>query len=320
MVRARLKNKTIFMTGGSGFIGSSIAERLVDKNKIIIYDNCRRFSPLLKGILRHKNLTFIKGDVLDAKKLGKSMPGKPDIVMHLAAIAGVSSYYKMPAETMTTNIIGAHNVLNALRGKRLKRYVNFSTSEIYARHADRVREDGETVQGEMKERRWTYSLSKLAAEKLSFCHYWERKLPVVSIRPFNVYGPGQVGEGAIQIFITRALKNKNIYITGNGRQVRAWCYIDDLIGGVFACLRAKKAVGNTFNIGNDKAAITMVNLARMVISLAGSKSRIYFRPHVGTDIDLRVPNIEKAKRMLKYKPHVSLEKGLAKTIEWHKKL
>ncbi|NQT23317.1 MAG: NAD-dependent epimerase/dehydratase family protein [Candidatus Omnitrophica bacterium] len=313
-----VKNKTIFMTGGSGFIGSALAGLLVEHNKVIIYDNCRRFSPVLENLLKHKNLTFIKGDVLDLKRLKKSIPKKIDIVIHLAAIAGVSSYYEMPVSTMVTNILGAHNVLSLVSEKPIKRFLNFSTSEVYATHADRLKEEDETIQGRINERRWTYSLSKLAAEKLAYCYYWEKKLPFVSIRPFNIYGPGQIGEGAIQIFITKALKNDSLHVTGKGNQVRAWCYIDDLTQAVFKCFTNEKAAGNVFNIGNEKTAMKTIDLARMVVSLSGSKSKICFKPHIGVDIDLRVPNIDKAKRLLGYAPKVSLKEGLLKTIKWQK--
>jgi len=323
MQNKKIKNKTIFITGGSGFIGSTLVRHLVEDNKIVIYDNGRRFSPVLKDVLKHKNLESIEGDILDSVKLNKSIPKKVDIVIHLAAIAGVSSYYNVPVKTMATNIIGAHNLLDAISRRRPsyrpERFLNFSTSEVYAKDANRKKENEETTQGRMLEKRWTYSLSKLAAEKLSFCYYWERKLPVVSIRPFNIYGPGQVGEGAIRIFIERALENKKIYITGNGKQIRAWCYIDDFVESVLQCLSEKKAVGNTFNIGNDKAKISTLALAKKVIKLAKSKSKIKFTKHIGTDISLRVPNIDLAKDILDYKPRVGLDEGLLKTIQWQKK-
>ena len=318
MQNKKIKNKIIFITGGSGFIGSALVRHLVEDNEIVIYDNGRRFSPVLKDVLKHKNLKSVEGDILDSGKLSKSIPEKVDIVIHLAAIAGVSSYYNVPVKTMATNIIGAYNVLDAISKRKPKRFLNFSTSEVYAEDANRKKEDEETTQGRILEKRWTYSLSKLAAEKLSFCYYWERRLPVVSIRPFNIYGPGQVGEGAIRIFIERALENKKIYITGNGKQIRAWCYIDDLVESVFQCLSEKKAVGNTFNIGNDKTKISTLALAKKIIKLTKSKSKIEFMKHIGTDINLRVPNIDLAKDMLAYKPRVGLDEGLLKTIEWQK--
>jgi nucleoside-diphosphate-sugar epimerase len=315
----KIKNKKIFITGGTGFIGSWIIDTLIEDNKIWCYDNCRRFSPKIKELLGHKNLKFIKGDILDKAKLKKSLPKDIDIVIHLAAIAGVSSYYLIPLETMQVNLIGTYNLLELLKDKKIELFMDFSTSEVYGAYAKNVREDGNTTQGSITDMRWTYSISKLASEKLSHCYRHKYGLPVVSIRPFNIYGPFQVGEGAIHIFVTNALKGKNIIIHGDGSQVRAWCYIEDFLDGVFRCIAyRKKAIGNSFNIGTPRAAVTILDLAKRIVKISGSGSRISFKKEDRTDIEYRVPDISKARKVLGFSPSIDMNEGLKRTIEWYR--
>jgi dTDP-glucose 4,6-dehydratase len=319
MTRYDIKGKNIFITGGTGFIGSWLTDLLIRHNKIWCYDNCRRISPKIKELLSHKNFTFIKGDILDAAKLRKSVPRKTDIVFHLAAIAGVSSYYKMPFETMSVNLIGTYNMLDIFKDKRLELFVDFSTSEVYGKYAKFVKETDDTHQGPVSDRRWTYSTSKIAAETLSHCYHYKFGLPVASIRPFNIYGPFQIGEGAVQIFSSKAINNEEIWINGDGSQVRAWCYVSDFIDGVIGCYRNRKAaIGNTFNIGNPKSSATTLQLAEKIISITGSSSRIRFRKMAGTDVEYRVPDISKAKKILGYSPVVGLSEGLKRTAEWYR--
>jgi len=319
MLKNDIKGKNIFMTGGCGFIGSSLIERFIDDNRIWCYDNGRRVSSAFKELLKHKNLTFIKGDILDKARLKGIMPKKADAVIHLAAIAGVSSYYKMPFETMNVNLVGTHNLLELLKGKKIEIFVDFSTSEVYGQDARNVSEESPTSQGPISDLRWTYAISKLAAEEMGHCYYLKYGLPVVSIRPFNVYGPLQIGEGAIQIFVSRALKGQDLYIDGDGSQVRAWCYIDDLISGVVNCMKKKNiAIGNVFNLGNPAAAVNMVELAKRIIEISRSRSKIRFRKESRTDIEYRVPDISKAKALIGFKPSIGLSEGLKRTIEYYR--
>jgi len=169
------------------------------------------------------------------------------------------------------------------------------------------------------EARWTYSVSKVAGEHLAYSFFKEYKYPIVTIRPFNIYGPGQIGEGAIQIFIKRAVKNKSIEIHGDGDQIRSWCYIDDMMEGVMLCLTNKKAVGEIFNIGNPKGTVTISSLAEKIISLCKTKSKIVYVPKNYIDVELRIPSIEKAEELLCFKPKVDLNTGIKKTFEWYKK-
>ena len=312
-----ITNKRIFITGGGGFIGSWICQELVRDNEIIVYDNSRRDALSKREFRKSKNLKFISGDILDKDLLIKSIPSV-DIVIHLAAIAGVTSYYEIPIKTMEVNIIGTYNLLEAIKDKSIERYIDFSSSEVYGSYSFRSSEDGDTVQGDISDPRWTYAISKLAAEKFSYCYYWKYHLPVVSIRPFNIYGPWQVGEGAVQNFITKAVNNMDIPITGDGSQIRAWCYIEDLVDAVISCMGIEEAKGKTFNIGNPDGTITILALAKKIIEMTNSKSKIFFKKHIGTDIELRVPDIKRAKEILGYYPKVSLEDGLVKTINWCK--
>lgn len=314
-----IARKKIFITGGLGFIGTALCRRLCRNNRITIFDNAKRNSFQYFDLKGNKNIRVIKGDVRNARLLKASL-NYHDYIVHCAAIAGVSSYYRIPFETMEVNILGTYNLLQAAKGSQIERFIDFSTSEVYGIHAKNVKETDPTSQGRIDDPRWTYGISKLASEKLSYCFKWEFDLPIVTIRPFNIYGPGQVGEGAIQIFIHRALENQDIQITGDGAQVRAWCYIDDLIGGLIACMEKKEAIGETFNIGNPKASISTYALAKKIIRLTRSKSKCRFVPHIGTDIAVRIPDITKAQKMLEYSPCVDLAKGLSSTIKWIKQI
>lgn len=224
-----IEHKKIFITGGAGFIGSTLAGKLVENNQVVIYDNLTRDSLKSQPFRSHPNLQLITGDVMDVDALTSAMQGA-DIIVHCAAIAGIDTVIISPVTTMRVNMIGSANVLEAAaRLSHLDRVLCFSTSEVFGQHAFRSNETDNTVMGKVGEARWTYAVSKLAEEHLAIAYYQEQRLPVAVVRPFNVYGPGQVGEGALRTFIIRALKNEPINIHGDGTQIRAWCYVDDMI-------------------------------------------------------------------------------------------
>ena len=163
-----------------------------------------------------------------------------------------------------------------------------------------------------------YAASKLASEHLSYAHYREDNLPLTIVRPFNVYGPRQVGDGAIRGLTIQALQNLPITLYNDGTQIRSWCYVDDFVDGVLKCAELPAAVGQAFNLGNPQGTATNFELANMIIRLTNSKSEIVFKPHPGPEVDLRVPSIEKAMALLGYKPTVSLETGVARAIDWYR--
>ncbi|MBN2717156.1 MAG: NAD-dependent epimerase/dehydratase family protein, partial [Deltaproteobacteria bacterium] len=158
----------------------------------------------------------------------------------------------------------------------------------------------------------------LAAEHLIFAMIQERALPGVVIRPFNVFGPGQVGEGAVQRFVHRALRGAPLTVSGDGSQIRAWCYVDDFIDGLLRTLSHPGAVGQTFHIGNPQTAVTVYHLAALIVQLTGSASEIRCVPRERVDVELRIPDIEAARSILGFVPSVSLEQGLAQTIAWYR--
>jgi UDP-glucose 4-epimerase len=314
-----IKNKTIFITGGAGFIANKIIANCADDNKIIVYDNFQRDTLSQSDFADHKNITIIKGDVLDFDKVLAGMNGA-DIVIHAAAIAGIDTVIKSPTSTMRVNMLGTANVLEAARVNNIKdRFIDFSTSEVFGSQAFKSSEVDNTVAGSAGEARWVYAVSKLAGEHLAMAYHKEFCLPVVCVRPFNIYGPGQTGEGAIQIFIRRALKNEDIYIYGDGNQIRAWCYVDDFVGGLLSCIESPAAIGESFNIGNARAVITVFGLAQTVIRVLGSSSKIVFKPALSADIELRIPSVEKAQDLLGFKAKIDLEEGILKTANYYKK-
>src|SRR5215218_4622213 len=276
-----LTNKRIFITGGAGFIGSHLVSQLVEHNQVVVYDNLHRNALQFAHLEGHKNLTFIKGDVLDFDSIRKAIDGCT-VVIHCAAIAGVYTVDRSAVRTMEVNLLGTHQVVKAAIEVGVERFVEFSTSEVYGSFIHKGKEDDFTPIGPIGESRWVYAASKLASEHLSYAHYREDKLPLTIVRPFNVYGPRQV------------------------------------VDGVLRCCENPAAIGNAFNIGNPQGTATNFELANLILRLTGSTSEIVFKPHPGPEVELRVPAIEKAMTMLDYRPTVSLESGVSQAIAWYR--
>ncbi|MCA9588838.1 MAG: NAD-dependent epimerase/dehydratase family protein [Myxococcales bacterium] len=313
-----LANKRIFITGGAGFIGSTLIGRLVEDNEIVVYDNLARDSLKDKPYKSHKNLRVIKGDVLDAAGIGEAIQGA-NVVVHCAAIAGIDTVSKSPVTTLRVNMLGSANVLEAAaKLPACERVLCFSTSEVFGQHAFRVTEASGTSVGAVGEPRWAYAVGKLAEEHLAIMYHRELGLPSVVVRPFNVYGPGQVGEGALRNFIMRALADEPIDIYGDGSQIRAWCYVDDMVDAVLAGLTHPKAVGESFNVGNERAVATTFGLAEAVVRVLGSKSPIRFVPRDTADVQLRVPSTAKCRDLIGVVAKVNLDEGIRRTAEFYR--
>lgn len=317
-----IKGKKFFITGGAGFIGTNLIRRIVSHNKIIVYDNLSRNSLKDSKLFNHPNVEIIKRNILDYEFLKNNIPSDTNIVIHMAAIAGIDTVIKNPVATMEVNMVGTYYLLKALYElkllEKIERFVIFSTSEVFGINAFRVNENSTTNLQPVGEARWTYAISKLSAEHLTYSYHKQFGLRTVIIRPFNIYGPRQVGEGAIHNFVVRAIKNETLIIHGEGDQIRSWCYIDDIVDGILLCLEKEEAIGEVFNIGNPKGTITILSLAEKIIQLSGSSSKIVHIPKTYVDVELRIPSIEKAKSLLGFEPKVDLNQGLKITIEWYK--
>ena len=319
MAAMSLQGKRIVITGGAGFIATTLARLLVDANEVIAYDNLHRDALGATDLREHPNFTFVQGDVLDAAHVTEVAKGATHIV-HCAAIAGVDTVRESPVRTMRVNMIGTYNVLEAALATTdsLERIVDFSTSEVFGTHADNVHEGHVSTIGSVGEARWTYAVSKLAGEHMAHAYHDELKLPTVTVRPFNVYGPGQIGGGAIRAFIEAALAGRDLTIHGDGAQIRAWCYVDDMVEAVLLCLERDEAVGQSFNIGNDRSVVTILELAERIKRLTGCPGEIVFTPLTYVDIEIRSPNVARARELLGFEAQVDLDEGLERTIAWYR--
>src|SRR5512146_2645867 len=219
-----LSGKRIVITGGAGFIGTTLGRQLVDANEVVAFDNLHRDALSGTDLADHPNFSFVQGDVLDAD--------------HLREVAAGDTVLASPVRTMRVNLIGTYNALEAAvaTSGSLERFLDFSTSEVFGTHAFRVSEGQVSTSGSGGEARWTYAVSKLAGEHMAHAYHDELGLPTVTVHPFNVYGPGQIGGGAIRAFIEAVLSGRDLTIHGDGSQIRAWTYVTDMVNGVLACL------------------------------------------------------------------------------------
>jgi len=312
-----VEGKKILITGGAGFIGTSLATVLADHNDVVLLDNLHRDAYSGSPLADHPRVRLMQGDIMDAAAVAEAVKGAEHII-HMASIAGVDTVIQHPVLTMKVAMIGTQNVLDAAyREGTVQCFIDFSTSEVFGRYAYNVTEGDMAQLGVVGEARWTYAVSKLATEHLAHNYYKEYGFPAVSVRPFNIYGPGQVGEGAIHQFIVRALKGDELLVHTDGSQIRSWCYIDDIIRGVLLVMSRKEALGHAFNIGNPRATVTIYNLASLIARLSGSESAIRMVEWNYPDVELRIPNINKARTLLGFEPEVDLDDGLERTIAWY---
>ncbi len=240
-----LTGKRILLTGGAGFIGTSLARRLVADNELVVLDNLHRDSLTGTDLAEHPNLRFVQGDILDLD-LVRTLTKDASHVVHMAAIAGVDKVLESPVRTMRVNLIGTSNVLEAAQeAGTVERLVDFSTSEVFGTHAYKVEETHVTSQGSVGEARWTYAVSKLAGEYLAHSYFDEYGLPAVSVRPFNVYGPGQVGIGAIHHFTVRALRARSSSSTATARRSAPGATSTTWSRRCCSCSRARRPSGRS---------------------------------------------------------------------------
>ncbi len=293
----------IIVTGGSGFIGSNVVKNLSKNHEVKIFD-----------FKKPANLDneFIQGDIKDTKNVIDSIKDC-DVVIHLAATLGVIHTEENPVLTLDTNLGGTKNVLEACRINKIKKIIFSSSSEVY----------GEPLKIPMNEDDkpipiTTYGVSKFAAEEYIKAYSRNFGLEYTMFRLFNVYGDEQATDWVLPEFVSRAIANKDIIVHGNGSQTRAFCYVTD-IANAFS-LALDKANGQLINIGNNNEPIIIKELAEKIIGLASSQSSVKFIPFEESkrnrnEILIRIPSIEKAKKLLEYKPDISLEEGILKVIK-----
>jgi len=312
-----VEGKQVLITGGAGFIGTSLALALADHNDVVLLDNLHRDAYSGSILADHPRVRLVQGDVMDPATVADAVKGAEHIV-HMASIAGVDTVMQHPVLTMKVALVGTMNILDAAYSEgTVECFIDFSTSEVFGRYAYNVSEGDMAQLGVVGEARWTYAVSKLATEHLAHNYYKEYGFPAVSVRPFNVYGPRQVGEGAIHQFIVRALAGDDLLVHNDGAQIRSWCYIDDIIRGILLVMSRKEALGHAINIGNPRATVTIYNLASMIARVAGSASAIRMVEWNYPDVELRIPDIGKARTLLGFEPEVDLDDGLERTIAWY---
>jgi UDP-glucose 4-epimerase len=317
------KMKNVLITGGAGFIGSHLAESLLeDGARVVVVDDLSTGSAKnLAAFKNHPNFTFHRATILDRKLMAKLVP-QADVVFHLAAAVGVQLIISSPVRTIETNIRGTEAILELAQKKRTK-VVVASTSEVYGKSSkDSFSEDDDLVLGPTSRSRWSYAASKIVDEFLAKAYWKERKVPVVIVRLFNTVGPRQTGRYGMVIpsLVGQALKGEPIRVFGDGLQTRSFTYVADVVRALKGLAAHPAAVGEVFNIGHGKD-ISILDLAKLIKEKTGSKSEIRLVPYSEAynedfeDMRRRLPNIAKLSALIGYKPTEDLGGILDKVIE-----
>jgi UDP-glucose 4-epimerase len=314
----------VFVTGGAGFVGSHLAEVLLERgDEVFVLDNLSTGSIDNIGHLKtHPRFHYTIDTVMNEPLLAE-MIDRCDVVVHLAAAVGVKLIVEAPVHTIETNVHGTEVVLKHANKKK-KLVLIASTSEVYGKSADvPFREDADLVLGATAKHRWAYACSKLIDEFLALAYWKERKLPVIIVRLFNTVGPRQTGQYGMVIpnLVRQALAGQPITVFGDGEQSRSFTYVGDVVRAMVALIDEPAAVGQVFNIGNGQE-ITINALANRIKTLTGSSSAIVRIPYDQAyeagfeDMPRRVPDISKIGRLVGYAPTVELDEILTRVIEY----
>ena len=314
MIFLKMRKKIAVITGGAGFIGSHLCDKLIQNNfKVICIDNLiTGNTENIKHLIKDKDFRFIKHNVSEYIDIR----GKVDYVLHFASPASPVDYLKFPIQTLKAGSIGTHNALGLAKKKRAV-FLLASTSEVYGDPL--VHPQPEEYWGNVNcvGPRGVYDESKRFAEAITMAYHRVHRLETKIVRIFNTYGPRmRIKDGrVIPNFIYQAINNKPITVYGEGKQIRSFCYISDLIEGIYKLILSH--INNPLNLGNSRE-FTIIELANLILKLTKSKSKIIFRPLPEDDPKQRQPDISQAKRILKWQPKIELEEGLRMTIEWFK--
>jgi len=314
----------VLITGGAGFIGSHLADALLEKgHQVRVIDNLSTGSiENIRHLEDHPNFSYTIETILDSDVLGVVAHGV-DHIYHLAAAVGVRLIVEQPLQTLQTNIEGTERVLKVANANRAKVFIA-STSEIYGKNLNApFKEDDDRILGPTTKTRWSYSTSKAVDEILALAYHRDKRLPVVVARLFNTCGPRQTGQYGMVIprFVQQALAGEPISIYGDGKQTRSFTYVGDTVRAMMALMESKKAEGEIFNIGGNRE-ISIEDLAKLIIQMTKSSSKLKYIPyHVAyeagfEDMTRRVPDISKIRNAVGFEPQVSLEELLQKVIDY----
>ena len=301
------------ITGGAGFIGSHLTQVLIDRgNQVTVVDNLSTGNlENLSDVL--EKIKYINGDILE-KNIMDKVVSECDYVIHLAAALGVLNIVNNPLSSLRTNLQGTEVILE-LADKHKKPVLVASTSEIYGKNEKiPLNEEDDRIIGHPLKSRWSYSEAKAVDESLAYFYYLENKLPIRIVRFFNTVGPRQVGHYGMVVprFVSAALNNESLLVYGSGDQIRCFCHVDDAVRALLLVMDSEKSVGQVFNVGNNNQ-ISIMELAKKVIEITGSKSSIekiaYEKayPEGFEDMQRRVPDISKIKKVLGWEPEINLD-------------
>ena len=311
------------LTGGAGFVGSHLAEALLDRgHEVLVIDD------LSTGAM--ENITRLKSrpgfeyviDTVMNERLMAELVDRSDMIFHLAAAVGVKLIVEAPVRTIETNVHGTEVVLKHAN-KKGKLVVIFSTSEVYGKSlAVPFREDADLVMGPTPKHRWAYACSKAIDEFLALAYHRERKLPVIVVRLFNTVGPRQTGRYGMVIpnFVQQALAGEPITVFGDGTQTRSFTDVGDVVDGLIRLAGEPRAVGQVFNIGNTEE-VSILELARRVRTMTESTSEIVLVPYDKAydegfeDMPRRVPDLTKIHALVGYRPTLTLDDILRRVVE-----
>ena len=313
----------VLITGGAGFIGSHLADHLLNRgDKVVLLDDLStgRLANI-DHLTGSSDAEFVLGSILDADLVDNAISGV-DAVFHLAAAVGVNLIVEKPLESLMTNIRGTETVIEKAH-KYDKRLLVMSTSEIYGKNtSDSLSEEDDRILGSPLKSRWSYSEAKAIDEILAYTYWREKGLETVIIRLFNTVGPRQTGSYGMVIprFVGQALRNEPITIFGDGNQTRCFCHVGDVVEGLVALSEHPEAFGKVFNLGGGEET-SIRELAERVIELAGSKSGLEFIPYDAAyeagfeDMERRVPNTNKARQLVGFSPSAGLDDIIRSVID-----